>query len=107
LSFSIVDLRLRVLQSVLRLIEPGAGCVAIRQQLTLSFEVSAGVRQLSLRGDESRFRRAQLIELVFRVEPSQDLSRLDPVADIDWSFDHSPADAKGKRGLVFSLDVPG
>ena len=30
LSFGVVDLRLRVLQGVLRLIEPGAGCVAVR-----------------------------------------------------------------------------
>ena len=81
--------------------------MAVRQQLALTFEVAARVGQLSLRGDESRFRRAQLIELVFRVELGQDLSRLDPVADIDRSFDHSPADAKRKRRLVFGLDVPG
>jgi hypothetical protein len=35
------------------------------------------------------------------------LPRLDPIADIDRSLDHPSANAKGKRGLVFGLDVPG
>ena len=107
LSFSIVDLRLRVLQGVLRLIEPGSGCVAVRQQLTLSLEVAARVSQLPLRGDESRFRRAQSIELILWIKLGQYLSRLDAVTDIYRSLDHPPGDAKGKRGLVFGVDVPG
>ena len=107
LSFRVIDLGLRTLQRVLRLVEPGSGCVAVRQQLSLSFEMAARVGQLSLRGGEGGFRRAQLIELVLRVEFGKHLSRLDPVADIDRSFDHPPADAKGERRLVFGLDVPG
>ena len=95
------------LQGVLRLVETGSGCVAVRQQLTLSFEVAARVGQLSLRGGECRFRRAQLIELVLWVEFGQHLSRLNPIADVDRSFNHPPGDAKGKCGLVFGLDVPG
>jgi len=91
----------------LRLIEPGSGCVAVRQQLTLSVEVAARIGQLSSRGSERRFRRAQSIELILRVEFGEHLSGLDAVADIDRSFDHPPGDAKGKRRLVFGLDVPG
>jgi hypothetical protein len=58
-------------------------------------------------GGQRGFRRAQPIEFVFRVEFGQHLACLDAVADIDRSFDHSPADAKGKSWLVFSPDVPG
>src|SRR5262249_48350954 len=72
----------------------------------LSVEVGARIGQLPLRGGKRRFCRAQLVEFVLRVELGQDLARRDPVADIDWSFDHSPADAKGKRRLVFRPDVP-
>jgi hypothetical protein len=107
LSFSVVDLRLCALQGVLGLIEPGSGCMPVRQQLTLSVKVPARVGQLSPRGGERRFRRPQSIELILGVEFSQNLSRFDSIADIDGPFDHPPGDAKGKGGLVFGLDVPG
>jgi len=94
-SFRVIDLGLCTLQAVLRLVEPGSRCVAVRQPLTLSFEVAARVGQWALRGGESRLRRAQLIELVLRVGFGQHLSRLDPSADVDRSFDHPPGDAKG------------
>src|SRR4029077_11831538 len=101
----IVDLRLRILQRRLRLIETSARRMAVHQQLSLPFEVATRVGQLPLRSSESRFGGAQRIELVFRVELGQYLSRLDAIADIDRSVDHSPADAKGKRGVILSLDV--
>jgi hypothetical protein len=107
LSFSIVDLRLRVLQARSATDRTGLGCVAVRQQLTLSFEVAARVSQLSLCGDESRFRRAQRIELILWIKLGQYLSRLDAVTDIYRSLDHPPSDTKGERGLVFGVDVPG
>ena len=107
LSFRVVDLGLRVLQRLLRLIEAGSGGMAVCQQLPLSFEVAARVGQLPLRGNESGFGRAQRIELVLGVELGEHLSRLDAVADIDRSLDHSPADAKCQRRLVFGPDVPG
>ena len=72
--------------------------MAVRQQLTLSFEVAARVGLLALRGGKSSFRRSQSIELIFWIKFGQHLSRLDPVADIDRSLDHPPGDAKGTEG---------
>ena len=42
-SCRVIDLGLCTLQGVLRLVEPGSGCVAVRQQLTLSIEIAARV----------------------------------------------------------------
>jgi hypothetical protein len=87
---------LRVLQRLLRLIEPGSGRVAVCQQLPLAFEVGPRVIQLPLRGGEGGFGRTQRALLVFRIELGQHLSGLDPSTDIDWSLDHPPAKAKSK-----------
>ena len=81
--------------------------MAVRQQLTLPLEVASRISQLSLRGNESSFGRAQRIELVLGIKFGQYLPGHDAVTDIYRSFDHPPGDAKGKGWLVFGVDVTG
>jgi len=47
------------------------------------------------------------IELVLRLELRHHMARLDPVADVDRTLDHAPADAERKTGFRFRFDAPG
>jgi hypothetical protein len=71
----------------------------------LAFELIACLRKLALGGCETGAGGAERIEFVLRVQTSQQLASLYPVAELDVVFDQSPRDAKRERNFIFRFDT--
>src|SRR5262249_23645180 len=69
-------------------------------------EVAVGFGKLRLRCRNGGLGAAQSIQLIVRLEFCDDLSGLDPVADIDRALGHPSGDAKRQTYLVLRLDPP-
>ena len=102
-----VDLRLRGLQLLLRLLVLHARGEASRQQLALPGFRLLRLRQHRLRGDELGFGGAQRVQFVLRVDPRHHLAGGDPVADGDPPLDQLAIDAKREIALFLGTDLPG
>ena len=76
-------------------------------ELALALILVLGLARLPLGRGQVGFRRTERVLLVLRIEPADQLSGLDPVADIDAALDHAPAQAEGEPRLVLGLDPAG
>ena len=77
-----VDLRLGGLLRLRRHLEIGARGPPLCQQRLLTFVVIARLRQLALRGGKGRLCLPQRVQLVLRLQSRQQLSGLNPIADL-------------------------
>ena len=94
-----------VCELVLGFVELGPGRPAVLQELLLSPEGEARLRQHRLKRREVAFRRAQRVLLDLGVELGDDLACLEHIADIDGPLDHASVEAKGEADLVLGADV--
>ena len=78
---------------------------ALLQEGVLAFELIACLRKLALGGCETGSGGAERIEFVLRVQASQQLASLYPVAELDVVFDQSPRDAKRESDFIFRFDA--
>ncbi len=102
-----VDPRLDRLQRLARLVVADPGRPAVPQQGLLALVVVRGLDQLPLGGRELGARRAQGVLVVLGVEPGDDLTGIDLIADVHQPLDQPPADAEPEVDLVLRLDGAG
>jgi len=88
LCFGGIDLRLRRLQRLRRIVVVGARRPALLEERVLTFEVIACLCQLPARSGQIGLRRAQGVQLVLRFETRDELAGFDPIAKIDVALEY-------------------
>ncbi len=102
-----IDRGLLRAQLLLRLIVGLARGKAVFQELGLPIEIGGGLRQQGLRRQQDGLGGVEIGGLLARIEPRQDLIRLDMVADIGEPLLDSAAGAKRDVAGEFRLDAAG
>jgi hypothetical protein len=100
-----VELRLRGLQLLQRLVvDRAAGDVALEQVGLPRLELF-GLRQCRLRGGDIGLASLQRVLLVLRVKPCNEATNVDPVAGADCPLHQLAVDAEGEADLVPCPDL--
>ena len=99
-----LDLGLGGLTRLERVVISGARREAAIQQMSLPLVMILRLGQLTARGSEIGFGRAERVAFIDRVEPCQHLSGFDHVAPIDQTLDHPSGDPEAEACLVACLE---